>query len=256
MENKDKKQEALFEYLLWLGDSALILGQRLGEWCGHGPYLEEDIALTNISLDLIGQARAFLTYAGEVEGLGKDEDQLAFFRGERAYKNCLLVEQPNGDFGQTIVKQYFYSVFAKLLFEQLSQSSDVQIAGIAAKSLKETNYHVRHAREWLFRLGDGTEESHKRVQNAVNELWLLTGDLFENSAKDGILFDAGIAFDLSKLLPEWEKQIRIDLMEATLTVPEGVFMLKGGREGKHTEFLGHILAEMQALPRTIPEGKW
>lgn len=250
------KQEALFNYLLWLGDSALILGQRLGEWCGHGPYLEEDIALTNISLDLIGQARAFLTYAGEIEGLGRDEDKLAFFRDERGYRNSLLVEQPNGDFGQTILRQYLFSSFTSLLFERLSKSSDSQIAGIAAKSLKETVYHVRHSREWLFRLGDGTEESNKRMQNALGELWFLTGDLFENSDKDTILFENEIAFDLSILQADWGNQVRKDLSEATLSIPENIFMLKGGREGKHTEFLGHILAEMQTLPRSMPEGKW
>ncbi|MBX7181903.1 MAG: phenylacetate-CoA oxygenase subunit PaaC [Bacteroidia bacterium] len=252
----DTKQKALFEYVLWLGDSALILGQRLGEWCGHGPYLEEDIAITNISLDLIGQARAFLTYAGELEGQGKDEDKLAFFRGEREYRNSLLVEQPNGDFGQTIVRQYFYSLFAKFLFEKLSNSSDEMIAGIAAKSLKETNYHVRHSKEWLIRLGDGTDESHTRMQNAIQELWYLTGDLFENLPDDTLLFDQGIAFDLQLIKPEWEKQVRMDIMEATLNLPEGQFMLSGGRQGRHTEFLGHILAEMQTLPRSIPDGNW
>ncbi len=250
------KQKALFDYLLWLGDNGLILGQRIAEWCGHGPYLEEDIALTNISLDLIGQARAFLSYAGELEGKGRDEDKLAFFRNDREFKNNLLVEEPNGDFGKTILRQYFFSVFAELLFEKLSASNDEKLAALAAKSLKEVKYHKVHSQKWLLRLGDGTPESHSRMQAALNEMWHLTGDLFENAESDNLLFSERIAFDLAETKPHWSKEVISDLLEASLQIPTNAFMLKGGRNGFHSEHLSHILTEMQALPRAIPEGKW
>jgi len=246
----------LFEYSLRLGDSALILGQRLGEWCGHGPILEEDIALTNISLDLIGQARAFLTYAGTIEAKGRTEDDLAFFRTEREYRNVLITEQPNGDFAQTILRQFFFSVFQVHFFEKLSASKDTTFAALAEKSRKESLYHLRHSADWIVRLGDGTEESHQRSQRALDELWMFTGDMFDMDETDRELIKTGIAPDLTAIKSSWDKTINETMSKATLAIPQNGFMISGSRKGRHTEFLGHILAEMQALPRAIPGATW
>lgn len=248
--------DSLFRYLLRLADSSLILGQRLGEWCGHGPVLEEDIALTNISLDLIGQSRLFFDYAAKIEGKGKTEDDLAFLRDSMSYYNALLVEQPNGDFGKTMVRQFFFDAFHFHQFELLKGSKDAQIAAIAEKSLKEITYHLRHSREWLVRLGDGTEESHRKVQDAVDELWMFTGDLFEMNEDDKTLIKAGIAADLKETKLKWDIAVKETLSKATLKVPSGEFMLTGGINGKHTEHLGYILAEMQYLQRAYPGAKW
>lgn len=248
--------DSLFRYLLRLADSSLILGQRLGEWCGHGPILEEDIALTNISLDLIGQSRLFFDYAAKTEGKGRTEDDLAFLRDPMHYYNALLVEQPNGDFGKTITRQFFFDTFHFYQFELLKKSRDGHMAAIAEKSLKEITYHLRHSSEWVIRLGDGTEESHRKIQNSVNELWMFTGDLFEMNEDDEILVKAGIAADLNEIKSKWDETVKGTLAKATLKIPDNGFMLTGGIKGKHTEHLGYILAEMQYLQRAYPGAKW
>lgn len=250
------KLNALFQYCLRLGDTSLILGQRLSEWCGHGPILEEDIAITNIGLDYIGHATLWLRYAAQVEGKGRMEDDLAYQRNEREFKNALLVEQPNGDYAATTARQFFFSVFVFHLYEELKKSKDETLAGIAAKAYKEIAYHVRHSTEWMYRMGDGTEESHTRVQNALNDLWMFTGDLFEMSEADTIMIKEGIGVDLKLIKPKWEKQVAEVIAKATLKIPAEIFMQTGSLEGKHTEHLGYILAEMQYLPRTYPDAKW
>ena len=250
------KQEALFDYIIRLGDTSLIAGQRLTEWCGHGPILEEDIALTNISLDLIGQARQFISYAGEVEGKKRDEDALALHRDVWEFKNVKLVEQPNGDFAQTILKHFFLSTFNCLLYNELQKSRDETLAAIAAKSPKEVLYHKRHSAEWVKRLGAGTEESNRRITYAINELWTFTGELFEMTETDQILLKDNISCDLNKLQNQWLDEVKEVFAIATLSVPEDVFMATGSRKGIHTEHLGYILAEMQFLPRAYPDAKW
>lgn len=250
--SKDK----LFEYLLRLGDNALVLGHRLSEWCGHAPALEEDIALVNVALDQIGLARALLTYAGEVEGKGRDEDALAYLREERDYHNVLLVEQPNEDFAYTIVRQFLYDAFAVELYQALTESKDAQLAAIAAKAIKEARYHVRHSSEWMFRLGDGTEVSHEKAQTALDDLWMFTGELFETDEVEQSLIDAGIAVDPESLRDKWNARVDAVLAEATLKRPDNDWMQTGGRSGQHTEYLGYILAEMQYLQRTYPGATW
>jgi len=251
-----ESQKYLFEYCLRIGDTNMILAQRLGEWCGHGPILEEDIALTNISLDLLGQAREFLTYAGQVEGKGRSEDDLAYFRGEREFRNFLISEQPNGDFGQTILRQFLVSTFQYYFFEALKKSNDKTISALSEKSMKEVTYHLRHCSEWVKRLGDGTEESHQRMVSAINELWMYTGDIFEMNEADKVLIKEGIAVDLSPIKSLWENKVKDVFSQATLSVPENVFMILGSNEGKHTEHLGHMLAEMQSLTRAFPGATW
>ena len=247
---------SLFEYCLRLGDTSLILGQRLSEWCGHGPILEEDIAMSNIALDLLGQSRIILTYAGEVEGNKRDEDVLAFLRDERDYRNLLIVEQPNGDYGQTIMRQFLYSAYAFYLYSELKNSKDKTLSAFAEKSLKEVTYHLRHSSGMVIRLGDGTEESHQRMMNAIDELWMYTGDMFAMDEVDEELIKAEIAVDLKKIFPLWESKVKEVFKEATLEVPQNVFMQHGSRKGIHTENLGYILAEMQVLPRMYPGAKW
>jgi ring-1,2-phenylacetyl-CoA epoxidase subunit PaaC len=244
------------EYALRIGDTGLILGQRLAEWCGHGPVLEEDIALTNISLDLIGQARAFLTYAGELMNEKKSEDDLAFFRSDREFRNTLLAEQPNGDFAQTIVRQLFISTYQYFFFDSLKKSSDKTLSALAEKSFKETAYHLRHSSEWTYRLGDGTEESKSRMTNAINYLWKFTGDLFSTDETDEQLLKSGIGVDMKEVKKEWEKKIEEILARATLSKPTNSFMITGSIAGKHTEYLGHLLSEMQILPRSYPGATW
>lgn len=246
----------LFQWLLRLGDDSLILGHRLSEWCGHGPILEEDIAMTNISLDLIGQATTLLAYAGKVEGKGRDEDALAFLRYERDYRNNLLVEQPNGDFGMTIMRQFLFDAYRLPLFEALQHSKDEQVAAIAEKSLKETKYHFRHSAEWVIRLGDGTEESHDRIQKSLDVLWRYTADLFVSDAIQSEMEEKGISPKLSDIKNAWEKSVNQVLSEATLTIPDNKWEQKGGREGKHTEHLGYLLAEMQYMQRAYPNMEW
>lgn len=246
----------LVEYLLRLGDDSLILGHRLSEWCGHGPVLEEDIALTNIALDLIGQATSILEYAAELKADGKSADDLAFLRFDREYKNLLLVEQPNGDFGMTIMRQFLFDAYRKLLFERLSQSGDEQLAAIAAKSLKETRYHLKHSSEWVIRLGDGTEESHLRIQDALNTLWRYTSELFYTDDFDHKLTETKVLPSMQNLDDEWNVLVKNVLKEATLDIPQNNWKQEGGRLGMHSEHLGYILAEMQYMQRAYPGMEW
>ena len=245
-----------FKYLLRLGDNALILGQRLSEWCGHGPILEQDIAMTNIALDLMGQARSWLKYAGQVEGKGRSEDDLAFLRTERNFYNVLLVEQPNEDFAHTIVRQFLFDAFNFYLHEALVESNDDQIAAIAAKSLKEVTYHLRYSSEWMIRLGDGTMESHKKMQAALDELWRYSGELIQADELDQQMFEAGFAPDLNALAPLFQRKINDIIQEATLSLPTESWFPSGGKTGAHTEYLGHILTEMQYLQRAYPGAEW
>jgi ring-1,2-phenylacetyl-CoA epoxidase subunit PaaC len=248
--------EALLRYLLRLGDTSLILGQRLAEWVGHSPALEEDLGLANLSLDLIGQARLLLSYAGEIEGRGRDEDALAFLRDAPAFLNLTLAEQPNGDFGRTIVRQVLLDAWQLEIYEALSRSADTRLAGVAAKAIKETRYHFRFSSGWLVRLGDGTEESHRRVQEALNELWRFTTELFAADEVDGVLAQAGIAPELAELQGRWSARIDEVLQEATLVCPAAVPYSWHGKRGVHTEYLGRMLAEMQHLQRTYPGANW
>lgn len=246
----------LFTFLLRLGDDSLILGHRLSEWCGHGPILEEDIATTNISLDLIGQTTSIFQYAAKVQGEGKTEDDLAFLRFERAYTNLLLVEQPNGDFGMTTIRQFLFDAFRKLLFEALTKSSDEQIAAIAEKSLKETKYHLKHSSEWVIRLGDGTEESHNRVQDALDTLWVYTDEMFFQDQVEIDLVERQVIPDYTSLKGQWLENVTAVLTEATLTIPTNGWQRQGGRTGLHSEHLGFILAELQYMQRAYPGMQW
>ncbi len=247
---------SLFEYVLRLGDDSLILGHRLSEWCGHGPILEEDIAMTNISLDLVGQATSLLGYAGELEGKGRDADALAFLRFDRDYKNVLLVEQPNGDFGMTMLRQFFFDAYRKPLFEKLQHSTDQHLAAIAEKSLKETKYHLKHSSEWVIRLGDGTEESNARIQDSLNTLWRYTNELFFTDEVDAELVEKGIVPSLQEIQNEWNATVTAVLTEATLTIPINNWKQEGGRKGLHSEHLGYILAELQYMQRAYPNMQW
>lgn len=250
-------RDALLTYLLRLGDTSLVLGHRLSEWCGHGPELEEDIALINVALDLVGLSRALLAYAGEVEGSGKDEDRLAYFRDDTEYRNLLLVERPNGTFADTIARQVVYDAFAVEFWGALTASRDERLAGIAAKALKEARYHRRHSSEWAIRLGDGTELSHQRMQDALDEIWPYTGEMFEMDTVDEALVAAGIGVDLAALKPAWNAHIDRVLNEATLARPADGWMQTGGKRlGRHSEHLGHLLADMQWLPRSQPDARW
>ena len=247
---------SLIDYTLHLADNSLMLGQRNSEWCGHGPVLEQDIAITNISLDLIGQARNFYQYAATLIGNNTTEDSLAYLRKENEFKNCLLVEQPIGDWAQTILRQFFFSQYQYLLFQQLQDSKNEQLAAIAEKSLKEITYHLRWSSEWVIRLGDGTGESHKRMLNAIDELWKYTGELFEAASYELQVASKGKGVDVSKLKEQWMTKVEEIFSEAALSVPEEVSMLSGGKEGKHTEHLGFILTELQYMQRTYPGCEW
>jgi ring-1,2-phenylacetyl-CoA epoxidase subunit PaaC len=249
-------QAALFRYLLRLGDTSLILGQRLGEWVGHAPALEEDLGLANLSLDLIGQARLLLSYAGELEGRGRDEDALAFLRDAPAFLNLTLAEQPNGDFGRTIVRQFLLDAWQLEIYEALSQSSDARLASIAAKAVKETRYHYRFSSGWLVRLGDGTQESHRRVQGSLEELWRFTTELFAADEVDEVLAGGAVAPKLTELRVHWSARIDEVLKEATLSRPADVPYSWHGKRGVHSEHLGHLLAQMQHLQRTYPGAQW
>jgi ring-1,2-phenylacetyl-CoA epoxidase subunit PaaC len=243
-------------YVLRRADDALILGHRLSEWCGHAPMLEEDMALANMGLDLLGQARELYTYAAKVEGKGNDEDKFAYLRDVRQYRNLLLMEQPNGDFARTMVRQFFYSAFADLYWRAMMKSSDATLAAIAAKSEKESAYHLRHSSEWIVRLGDGTEESHRRAQGAIDDLWAFTGEMFIVDEAERALIDAGVAIDPAGLKPQWLKTVTGVVAEATLTLPKNDWMQQGGRVGRHSEHLGHLLSELQSLQRTFPGATW
>jgi ring-1,2-phenylacetyl-CoA epoxidase subunit PaaC len=246
----------LFEYLLRLGDDRLVLGHRLSEWCGHGPILEEDIALSNLALDLVGHASALLALAGTVEGQGRDEDALAYFRDGIAFRNVLMVELPIGDFGFTMVRQCLFDAHSVLLMDALSRATDPRIAAIAAKCLKEDKYHWRHSSEWVVRLGDGTEESHRRAQQALDSLWRYTGELFDHDAVDAAVAALGCPVDHDALHARWQTMIADVLTRATLRMPDTTAMRRGGRIGRHTEHLGHMLSEMQIVARSHPGARW
>jgi len=266
--------QSLIDYTLHLADNSLILGQRNAEWCGHGPVLEQDIAITNISLDLIGQARNFYQYAAQLinsqtelsefenppsGGRGASEDSLAYLRKEEEFKNCLLVEQPKGDWAQTILRQFFFSQYQYLLFQQLQNSKDEQLAAIAEKSLKEVTYHLRWSSEWVIRLGDGTEESHSRMVKAIDELWQYTEELFEATSYELRATSEGFGVDVSKLKEPWQKKVNDIFCEASLIPPSGgwgALMQTGGKEGKHSEHLSNIFTELQYMQKTYPGCEW
>jgi ring-1,2-phenylacetyl-CoA epoxidase subunit PaaC len=243
-------------YALRLGDDALVLAQRLSEWSARAPELEEDLALTNIALDLLGQARQLLTRAGELEGEGRHEDDLAYLRGDREFLNTLIVEQPNGDFARTIARQLMFSTYQLALYDRLRDSADPVISGVAEKAVKEVAYHRDHAREWTLRLGDGTEESHRRMQEGVDWMWPLAAELFEHDELTERLVAAGIAADARELRPAWEHFVGGVLEEATLDRPETPYAATGGRRGEHSEALGHMLAIMQSTHRAYPGATW
>jgi len=246
----------LFTYTLRIADDSLILGQRLAEWCGHGPVIEEDIALSNIALDLIGQATNLLEYAAKVENKGRTADDLAFLRFENQYFNTQLVEQKNGDFAVTMVRQWIFDTFRLSFYEALQHSSDSQLAAIAEKSLKETKYHWKHSSEWIIRMGDGTEESNKRVNDALILLWKFSDELFFMDDVDQDLIAQGIAIDLETLRPVFNERIQLVLQQATLQLPDSKWKLNGGRLGRHTEHFGHLIAEMQYMQRAYPNMEW
>ncbi|MBB4372101.1 ring-1,2-phenylacetyl-CoA epoxidase subunit PaaC [Bradyrhizobium sp. cir1] len=254
--NIQVSETPLVLYALRRADDALILGHRLSEWCGHAPMLEEDMALSNIALDLIGQARELYSFAATVEGRDNDEDKLAYLRDVRQYRNLLLVEQPNGDFAQTLVRQFFYSAFADLYWRAMMNSRDATLAAIAAKSEKESAYHLRHASEWIIRLGDGTGESHARAQTAIDHLWAFTGEMFAVDDGERALIHAGIVVDPGSLRGRWLTTLSDVTREATLTLPQNEWMQQGGRSGRHSEHLGHLLSELQSMQRTFPGLTW
>lgn len=250
------ENNALYQYTLRIADDSMILAQRLSEWCGHGPFLEEDIAITNFTLDHVGQATNLYEYLAKIAGDGRTADDIAFLRKEHEYVNALLVEQPNGNFADTIVREFFFDAFRKLFFEKLVNSSDQDLAGIAEKSLKETKYHIKHTSEWMIRLGDGTELSHQRAQDAVNNLWKFTNELFYQNDFDKELIASGVAFDLEELRAPWLAIVDEVFAEATLVRPDTKWIFKPGREGVHTENMGYLLTEMQYMQRTYPGMEW
>lgn len=245
----------LAAYALRFGDNALILGQRLSEWCGHGPVLEEDIALTNVALDLIGQARLWLGHAAELAGGGATEDTLAMGRDVMDFRNVLLVEQPNGDFADTIARQFLFDAWAVPLYEAFAASRDETVRGIAEKAVKEAAYHRKHSSEWMIRLGDGTDQSHARIAASLDKLWGFTHELFETDALDRRMLEAGIGVDLARLRAPWTAHVEAVLREATLAVPDVTWRVTGGRAGRHSEHLGYILAELQFVRRAYPDAK-
>ncbi|WP_063287351.1 MULTISPECIES: 1,2-phenylacetyl-CoA epoxidase subunit PaaC [unclassified Pseudovibrio] len=247
---------ALFTYCMRLADDSAILSQRLGEWCGHASHLEEDIALTNIALDLIGHARELYTYAGQIEGKGRDEDALCFHRVEREFNNLLLVEQPNDDFAYAIMRQFLFSAFMHPFWEAMMNSKDEQLAGLAAKAEKEAAYHLRHSAEWVIRLGDGTEESHNRISDALEFLWMYTGEMFECDEVVSSLVAKEVAIDPLSIKHLWDETVNTVLARANLERPTESWMQTGGRKGEHSEHLGHILSPMQYLQRSFPQAQW
>ncbi len=252
----DIDRETLVTFLLRLADDHLILGHRLSEWCGHAPMLEEDLAMPNMALDLIGQARALYQYAAEVEGKGRSEDDFAYLRREREYVNCLLVERPNGDFAHTMLKQFWFAAFIHAFWQRAAGSIDATLAGIAAKAEKEAAYHIRHAGEWVVRLGDGTEESARRMKEAVEELAPYLDELFESDAVTQAVAAAGIAPDPSELRAAFERTVGPIFAEAGLEMPEAKWAQTGGRQGRHGEPMGYLLADLQHMQRTYPGATW
>jgi ring-1,2-phenylacetyl-CoA epoxidase subunit PaaC len=244
------------DYLLRLGDNALVLGQRLAEWTGHAPILEEDLALTNVALDLVGQARLWLSYAGELEGIGRDEDRLAYFRDSREFRNVILVELPNGDYGKTLAREFLFDTWHFYLLDALRVSRDGPLADIASKAIREVAYHVRRSGEWVVRLGDGTPLSKAKMQHAFDELWPYTGELFRPDAVDTELAARGIGADLNAVREHWRSHVERVMTEATLTLPADGWMHAGGKSGRHSEDLSYLLAEMQSVRRSIPGERW
>jgi ring-1,2-phenylacetyl-CoA epoxidase subunit PaaC len=246
----------LLRFLLCRADDALILGHRLSEWCGHAPMMEEDVALANMGLDLLGQARSLYSYAAQVEAAGHDEDDFAYLRDVRQYGNLLLLEQPNGDFARTILRQFLYAAFIDRYWRAAMTSTDATLSAIAAKAEKESAYHLRHSAEWVIRLGDGTAESHGRAQDAVDTLWPFTGEMFETDEGENALIATAAIPDPAALREGWEAAISDILARATLTRPSGKWMQSGGRHGRHSEHLGHLLAELQYMQRAFPGARW
>jgi ring-1,2-phenylacetyl-CoA epoxidase subunit PaaC len=246
----------LVSYILRRADDALILGHRLSEWSGHAPTLEEEMALSNMALDLIGQSRSLYSYAGEVEGAGHDEDDFAYLRNEGDYRNLLLVERPNGDFAHSILRQFLYAAFADPYWRAMMNAKDATLAAIAAKAEKEVAYHLRHSAEWVIRLGDGTAESHRRLVEAADALFPYTGEIFEIDAVEQEIIDAGIGIDPRNIAPIWQATVEEVLRRATISIPDTQWMQNGGRHGLHSEDLGHLLAELQYMQRAVPGAVW
>jgi ring-1,2-phenylacetyl-CoA epoxidase subunit PaaC len=246
----------LIQYIFGIADNSLILGQRLGELCGHGPSLETDIALTNISLDLLGQVRSYYQYVAKLQGGDANEDTVAFLRLENEYKNVLLVEQPNTDFAYSITRQFLFDLFHLALLEELQNSKDQTLSAIAKKSIKEVSYHTRFSSDWIKRLGDGTEESHNRIQTAINDLWIFTDELFHQTAADKAMVSEGIGIDTTLLKTNYYKKVSEILEEATLQTPTIEYFQKGGKQGIHSEHMGYILTELQYMQRTYPNMTW
>ena len=256
MEIKEQDSRLRGNYILGIADNSLILGQRLGELCGHGPNLETDIALTNISLDLFGQVRSYYQYVAKLIGNNATEDSIAFLRKERDYINVLLVEQPNTDFAYVMTRQFLFDVYHLLMLQELQKSKDLTLSAIATKSIKEVSYHQRFSSDWIKRLGDGTDESHQRMQNAINDLWVYTDELFHQTDADKVMVEQGIGVDVTKLKGTYYEQVKDILEEATLTIPDNPYFQKGGKQGIHTEHLGYLLNDMQFMQRTYPNMEW
>lgn len=251
------KNENLYKYILGIADNTLILGQRMAELCGHGPSLEVDIACTNISLDLLGQTRSYYQYAAKVKGEDKvTEDSIAFLRKERDYKNVLLVEQPNGDFAHIMARLFFFGMFYEPFLEKLANGHDLQLTAIAKKAIKEVRYHNTFSSDWVRRLGDGTEESHRRMQNAIDTLWPYSQELFDQTENDSLMIESGVGVAVTQLKDAYCKEIGKVLQEATLTVPEDTWFHKGGKRGVHSEHMGYILSDLQYMQRTYPDMQW
>ena len=246
----------LYNYILGIADNSLILGQRLGELCGHGPNLETDIACTNISLDLLGQVRSYYQYAAKLKGNNTTEDDIAFLRREREYFNVLLVEQPNTDFAYVMVRQFLFDVYHLLFLQELQKSCDVTLSAIAIKSIKEVSYHQRFSSDWIKRLGDGTDESHEKMQNAINTLWTYTDELFHQTEADKVMVNESIGVDVTKLKDVYYNRVSEVLEEATLQIPESKWFQKGGKQGIHTEHMGYLLSDLQYMQRTYPNMEW
>jgi len=250
------KNENLYQYILGIADNSLILGQRMGELCGHGPSLETDIACTNISLDLLGQVRSYYQYAAKIAGDGRTEDDIAMLRQEREYLNVLLVEQPNTDFGYTMARQFLFDVYHLLFLNELQKSKDLTLSAIASKAVKEVSYHHRFSSDWMKRLGDGTKESHKHIQNAIIDLWTYTNEFFQLTEADKAMLNEGIGVDVAKLKAPYYEILKSVLVEATLEVPETKYFQKGGKQGIHSEHMGYLLADLQYMQRAYPDMEW
>lgn len=250
------KNQTLYKYILSIADNSLILGQRLGELCGHGPSLETDIACTNIALDLLGQARSYYQYAAKLADDGRTEDDIAMLRKEREYLNVLLVEQPNTDFAYIMARQFLFDVYHVLFLQELQKSHDVTLSAIANKAIKEASYHQRFSSDWVKRLGDGTEESHKKIQTAINDLWVYTDEFFHLTEIDKIMVEKSIGVDVLKIKQEYYNRLKTILKHATLIIPESNYFQKGGKEGIHTEHMGYLLADLQYMQRAYPKMSW